>query len=76
MFAFQDHVQPFLGKFSNAEKSTNRLKNKHLVDEFILAIDVFNTDIEILTKFGALKAELQLKGMPLADADIFIAATC
>ena len=62
--------------YYGAEKSKNRLKNKHLVDEFILSIDVINTDIEILQKFAEIKADLEIKGFPLADADILIAATC
>ena len=62
--------------YYGAEKSKNRAKNKHLVDEFILSIDVINTDLEILQRFGEIKANLELKGFPLADADILIAATC
>jgi tRNA(fMet)-specific endonuclease VapC len=62
--------------YYGAEKSGHRAKNKHLVDEFILSIDVINTDIQILQKFGEIKADLEINGVPLADADILIAATC
>jgi len=62
--------------YYGAEKSKNRSKNKHLVDEFILSIDIINSDIDILQKFGEIKAALEIKGFPLADADILIAATC
>ena len=62
--------------YYGAEKSKNRTQNKHLVDEFILSIDVINSDMEILQKFGEVKADLELKGFPLSDADIFIASTC
>ena len=62
--------------YYGAEKSKNRSRNKHVVDEFILSIDVINTDMDILKRFGEIKAGLNLKGNPLADADILIAATC
>lgn len=62
--------------YYGAEKSKSRMKNKHFVDEFILAIDVINTDMEILKKFGEIKAGLEIIGFPLSDADILIAATC
>lgn len=62
--------------YYGAEKSKNRIKNRQIVEEFILSIDIINTDISILKQFGALKAELGLKGHPLADADVLIAATC
>lgn len=62
--------------YYGAEKSKNPIGNRHVVDEFILSIDIINTDIQILQRFGELKADLVKKGNPLADADIFIAATC
>ncbi len=62
--------------YYGAEKSKNRIRNKHVVDEFILSIDVINTDIDILQRFGEIKASLTLKGHSVADADIMIAATC
>ena len=62
--------------YYGAEKSKNRIKNKHVVDEFILSIDVINTDMDIMRRFGEIKAALELRSLPLADADIFIAATC
>ena len=62
--------------YYGAEKSNNRLRNKHVVDEFILSIDIVHTDLDILRKFGEIKAELQSKGVSLADADFLIAATC
>lgn len=62
--------------YYGAEKSKNSSKNKNIIDEFILTIDIINTDIEILRKFGELKSNLHKKSTPLADADILIAATC
>ncbi len=61
--------------YYGAERSTNRLKNKNVVDEFLLSIDIIDTDIEILTKFGELKANLYRNRFPLPDADILIAST-
>ncbi|MBN1997345.1 type II toxin-antitoxin system VapC family toxin [candidate division KSB1 bacterium] len=62
--------------YYGAEKSKPRTKNKHLVDEFLLSVDVIHTDLDILQKFGEIKAVLEIRNLSLADADIFIAATC
>ncbi|MBD3386205.1 PIN domain-containing protein [candidate division KSB1 bacterium] len=62
--------------YYGAAKSKHRLRNKHVVDEFILSIDVINTDLDILQRFGEIKAGLIAMRHPLADADILIAATC
>jgi len=62
--------------FYGAEKSTNRPKNRYLVEEFLLTIHIIHTDMEILKKFGELKADLHARGSLLADADILIAAVC
>lgn len=61
--------------YYGAERSTNRLKNMNVVDEFILSIDIIDTDIEILKKFGELKANLYKNKILLPDADILIAST-
>ncbi len=60
--------------FYGAERSTNRFKNMNLVEEFILSIDIISTDIEILKKFGELKANLYKNQILLPDADILIAS--
>lgn len=62
--------------YYGAEKSKDKEKNKHLVDEFLLSLKVINSDLDILQKFGEIKAGLGKKGIPLADADVLIAATC
>ena len=62
--------------YYGAEKSKNRKKNKYLVEEFFLSIDIINTDMDILRWFGDIKARLEFGGNALADADILIAATC
>lgn len=61
--------------FYGAERSQYKLKNINLVEEFILSIDIINTDFEILRKFAELKARLYEKNLLLPDADILIAST-
>ncbi len=62
--------------YYGAEKSSNRKTNLDLVDEFMLSVDIIHTDLDILKKFGEIKAILQTKGLSLPDADCLIAATC
>jgi tRNA(fMet)-specific endonuclease VapC len=62
--------------YYGAEKSANPGKNYHLIEQFLLSVTVINTDITILKEFGKLKASLESQGIPLADADLLIAATC
>ena len=61
--------------FYGAERSKYKFKNLNLVDEFILSIDIINTDFGILKKFGELKSKLYEKNIMLPDADILIAST-
>jgi len=61
--------------FYGAERSKYKLNNLNLVDEFILSIDIINTDFGILRKFGELKSSLYEKNIMLSDADILIAST-
>ena len=61
--------------YYGAEKSSNPIKNHFLIEEFLLTIDVIQTDTEILKKFGQLKLQLYKQNLLLPDADIFIAAT-
>jgi predicted nucleic acid-binding protein len=61
--------------FYGAEKSENAGENINLIEEFFLTIEVIHSDLEILRKFGELKAVLGSARDILADADIFIAAT-
>lgn len=62
--------------YYGALKSANPVKNCQLVELFLLTLRVINSDMEILKEFGKLKADLELEGNLLADADLFIAATC
>ncbi len=61
--------------FYGAERSKYTLKNISLVEEFMLSIDIIDTDVEILRKFGELKASIYHRKIMLPDADILIAAT-
>jgi predicted nucleic acid-binding protein len=61
--------------FYGAEKSDNSGKNSRLIEELLLTIEIIHSDMEILRKFGELKAILGSAGNILADADILIAAT-
>ncbi|MBN1782592.1 PIN domain-containing protein [bacterium] len=61
--------------YYGAEKSAYVQKNTNIVDAFLLTIDVIDTGIDILKKFGGLKAALSDSKTMLPDADIFIAAT-
>ena len=61
--------------YYGSEKSNNPSKNSSLVDEFLLSVEIVHSDYPILKKFGNIKVSLQKAGNPLADADLFIAAT-
>ncbi|MCK4797740.1 MAG: hypothetical protein KAT05_10175, partial [Spirochaetes bacterium] len=57
------------------EKSNNIEKNYSLVEEFLLTVEIIESDIDILKKFGELKSKLSRVYNLIADADIFIGAT-
>lgn len=61
--------------YYGAAKSSNPTKNNSLIDEFLLTIEIIQTDNEILKKFGELKNSMYIENTILPDADIFIAAT-
>ena len=61
--------------YYGAEKSNNISKNTNLIAEFLLTVEILHSDLEILIKFGKLKAFLGKAGNILSDADLFIAAT-
>ena len=61
--------------FYGAEKSANPVKNRTLVDQFLLSVATVESDRNIVRRFGSLKAALERDGLPLADADLLIAAT-
>ncbi len=61
--------------YYGAEKSANPLKNRSLIEQFLLTLAVIHSDNQIMQRFGKLKAELEGLSKPLADADLLIAAT-
>ncbi len=61
--------------YYGVEKSANPQKNKTVLEQFILTVKVINSNRKIASRFGHLKAVLENKGNPLADADLLIAAT-
>lgn len=61
--------------YYGAQRSTNRVKNMNIVEEFLLSITIIDSDLEILKKFGELKSVIYNKRTLLPDADILIAAT-
>lgn len=60
--------------YYGAERSKYTHKNINTIDEFLLSIDVINTDMEIMKKFGEIKTKLYNKNILLPDADILIAS--
>lgn len=58
-----------------AEKSKEPTKNIDTIEKLLLSLEIIQTDIPILKRFGTIKADLQKQGMPVVDADVLIAAT-
>jgi tRNA(fMet)-specific endonuclease VapC len=61
--------------FYGAEKSGNPAKNKSLVEQFLITVNIINSNRAIMKRFGKLKASLEKSEDMLADADLLIAAT-
>jgi tRNA(fMet)-specific endonuclease VapC len=61
--------------YYGAEKSANPTKNRSLIEQLFLTLSVINSDNQIMHRFGMLKASLEGLSIPLADADLLIAAT-
>lgn len=61
--------------FFGAANSSAPAANDSLVDQFLLSVRVIQPDLAVLRLFGTIKGDLQKSGTPVADADIFIAAT-
>lgn len=56
-------------------KSANVTNNRSIVEEFLLTVQVIESDVLIERRFGAIKADLTRRGATVADADLLIAAT-
>ena len=60
--------------YYGAERSKYKTKNANLIEEFLLSIEIINTEIDILQRFGRLKENLNDREITLPDADILIAS--
>ncbi len=60
--------------YYGAEKSGSIIENKVLIEKFLLTLEIIDSNLDIMKKFGQLKRNLEIKGYPTADADLFIAA--
>ena len=60
--------------YYGAEKSMEPAKNIETIDKLLLTLEIVQPDLSILRRFGAIKAQLRKEGMPIADADVFIAS--
>ena len=61
--------------YYGAAKSSQMAHNRNLVEKFLLTVNIIHSDAEIVRTYGELKAQLEKTGIPLADADLLIAAT-
>ena len=61
--------------YYGASHSKNPKKGKAAVDRLSQILPVLNSTVEIMGRFGELKADLAAKGTPVEDADVLIAAT-
>ena len=61
--------------FYGSARSSAPEKNNALIDEFLLLVDIVQSDLPVLRRFGQLRSELRDQGFLLPDADILIAAT-
>ena len=62
--------------YRGAFRSPNRDRQLHNIDHRLLPVlTVLPYDVAVARVFGAIRAELELKGRPLADPDLQIAAT-
>ncbi len=62
--------------YYGAYKSKKPAENSLRVEEFLLTVNIIQSNVRISKLFGQLKTRLQFTGSPIEDADVFIAATC
>lgn len=58
--------------YYGAEKSSDPAGNQEVIEKLLLTLEVVQTSLSIMKRFGQIKAALQKQGIPLADADILI----
>jgi tRNA(fMet)-specific endonuclease VapC len=61
--------------YYGAAKSSHIEHNYEIIERFLLTINIIHSDARIVQTYGELKAQLEEAGVPLADADLFIAST-
>ncbi len=61
--------------YYGAAKSNRATHNNEIVDEYLLTVNIIHSDNLITRTYGELKANLEKRGFPLTDADLFIAST-
>jgi tRNA(fMet)-specific endonuclease VapC len=61
--------------FYGSAKSSSREHNDSLITEFLLTVEVVQTDLPILRRFADLKSVTRDQGLLLPDADLLMAAT-
>lgn len=59
-----------------ARKSRRVEENLAVIDAFIGGVTVLGCDIETAWRYGEIKDHLRLKGKPIPENDIWIAAIC
>lgn len=60
----------YFGAFNSGRKS----ENVALIDEFVIKSSILNCDSNTSKEYGSLKSELRIKGKPIPENDIWIAA--
>lgn len=61
--------------YFGVEKSLNKEKNLRLLNELMGVIPSVQTSDEIMRKYGKLRADMEIDGTRIDDADLLIAAT-
>jgi predicted nucleic acid-binding protein len=61
--------------FYGAENSGNPEHNHSIVEEFLLTVQIIQSDYLIMKRFGLIKAKFKKKNNLVPDADLIIAAT-
>ena len=61
--------------FYGAQNSSNPEHNQSIVEEFLLTLQIIQSDFSIMKRFGSIKATLKKKNNLVPDADIIIAST-
>jgi tRNA(fMet)-specific endonuclease VapC len=61
--------------YYGAQKSSRLDKNLRQINRFLTTVAVLETDAETAYEYGLIRNELRIKGRPIPENDIWIAAT-